>query len=192
MSIFRAPSDYPWHFVIVLYVASIASGLYWLGLDLVPHAWAIPSEQQLTIAQGHFEPIKPGIKSPYIFATDSGARVALGCLPESAMASCLADAGISLNELSRVHSEIGYFRVQNWRISDLSNVLMTLSAGGRPLLTYADSQEKWQLWSVREEEIKHSFFSLGAAAFLPAALLVFALWLTLSKRSNKDDAHDLG
>jgi hypothetical protein len=182
MAVLKSPSDYPWHFVIFLYLISIVSGAYWLGLDLVPHNWAIPGEEELTIVQGHFAPLKRSLKSPYRFITNDGKNVALGCLPESGMATCLEDSGIDLTVLSREQTQVGYFHVPNWRALALSDVMVTLSAGGKPLLTYSESRKKWLAWSVREKEIDHSPISLAAAVFLPISLFLFALWLTVAKR----------
>ncbi len=182
MPVFRSPSDYPWHFVIALYVVGTGLGIYLLGLDLIPQAWVIPPPNGLTVATGHFEPIKSGIKAPYHFVTTTGEKLNIGCLPESAMAACLDSDGLSLQRLSQSQVEIGYFHARNLRAPSLSNIVMTLSSDGNQLMTYDIQAEKLKAWSVREDAIKHSALSLGVDVFLPIVLLIFAAWLTIAKR----------
>jgi hypothetical protein len=182
MSIFKSPSDYPWPFAVLCIVGGIGLGAYSLNLDLVPHTWSVPLEGELKIADGQFIPYKPGNKAPYIFQTDGGGRINLGCLPESAMAACLQDAGIPLNYLAQKRARIGYFYVQNWSVPSLSNVLTTLSVDDRQLLTFPNSRQKMMTWSVTEERIKHSFFAL----LFPIGSVGFGVWLAIAKMKLND------
>jgi len=133
--VFTPPSGYSWPFVYFLYVASVVTGLLFLGPSIFPRTWSIAPENQLTIADGRFVASKTTNKSPYIFMTTNGEAINLGCLPQATQALCLNLS--DLHYLAQRTTRIGYFNVWNWSLPALSNVLMSISEGDHQLMPYA-------------------------------------------------------
>jgi len=183
-SIFKQPSDYSWPFVIFLYITSAAFAAWVFVPIFFPQKWSVPSKDQLRMAEGHFLPVKSSIKSPYLFQANDGTETRLGCSPLSGMADCLGDIGGGLATLSQQHVQIGYFTVPNWHMPALSNVLVTMSVNGVPLMNYSDSRQRMEKWAIRKVEIDHSLLTIVAGAFFPVASLLFAIWLTIAKRAE--------
>jgi hypothetical protein len=176
-----------WAYIILVYVSGIVMGCFWFWQDIPRHTWLIPAERSLIVADGHFFAAKRDRWSPYEFVTDAGDSLTLGCLPESTQNMCLEDMGLNLRTLAQQKSRIGFFYVRNWRTwraRKFSDVLVTLSTNGTPLLSYEKSESNLRQWSIDEERIKHSPGSIVMDVAFTLLIFAYAFWLTLQKKKK--------
>lgn len=179
------PSSYSWPLVIFMYVLGIATGVYFLGPSIVPRAWQIAPESQLITAHGRFSTSRLSNDFPYVFVADSGEQVDLGCEPQAGQAVCLNSS--DLRYLASRGTTIGYYYVDNFRHPKLSNILMTISEKGMPLMNYEASHQRLLAWSVKQRQIDRSFLVIFVEACFPVFITAFAIWLTIAKRKSGGD-----
>jgi hypothetical protein len=177
-----------WPAVFALFAVGIVFLIIQRRKEFVPHSWEIPAQADLIIANGTFSAWKPSYKSPFLFGTDNGRTIKLGCGPDRRTNLCLDDV-IHLQELAPQEAKIGYFVSNNSSAPQLANVLMTVEAGGKTVLSYSEARKRLLIWSVKEEQTKHSpiilFLSfVGPGILLGGAALVTATKLRFGKRYN--------
>jgi hypothetical protein len=149
----NAPPHMPWGPIVTYCVTGVVMSLFMMARDLSPAKWAIPGSDQLQYASGAFLPREPG--AAYLFKTDGGRTLSLGCEPQGFGAQCFDDAAAG-----NQHLTLGYFYVHNAERPNLSDILVTVTFGDRQLLGYAERKKQLGDWARHEKSLSRLLFSM--------------------------------
>ena len=98
----------PWSFSLSYLIGSIALAIF--VFEYSQPNWNPPREQELERADGYFVDQPRNATRPYLFQTDSGQKLMLGCSPEDLRTYCLANIGVPFASLIGHHVAIGFFQ----------------------------------------------------------------------------------
>lgn len=160
------PPDMPWGPLMAWFLCGVVMSAYLLFQDVAREKWVIPTESRLQYASGDFLLRQPG--EAYVFQTDGGRRISLGCQPQGFSTDCFDEKRVADDGSHGL--SIGYFYVRNIKKSQLSNVLVTVSSANQKFLGYSNRKRQLDDWQRRENKPLRLVFNL-ALDFLPLIVL---------------------
>jgi hypothetical protein len=172
-----------WSLILCVWLSVPATAYFLIHQDLVPRVRIVPAEGELSEVTGKLNPATAINNRSYVFWTDGGQKMTIGCEPDSYYAYCLKD--ISLQQLSQGGVKIKYYSVPNPVWLTAPNIVMSIRFNGVDVVNYRDRSIELQRYLVRRAAAKRSWRFWLSDAFIPGAILLFSFIITYRPSSAR-------
>ncbi len=133
-----------WSRLICIFAIGVLFVIYSIAW-LQPN-WSPPSEDELIKARGKFVDLRQTSLQPYVFQSESGEVIKLGCVPEIRVVDCVQPVANS-PALSETVT-IGFVKIHTpwWELKRGAwpSVLVTVDANGTPIRSFSQAKDEFQ------------------------------------------------